>query len=226
MTHRVTETRRKSRPLLLYCLAMLWSVILLAIFAVANNLIVGVIGSVVALLTATGAIIGVIEPKPSWSNIFKWFGGAPPLWAVIAILSIDLLASIAWPALVYTQENRPIDVMSQISLDHNTRMLPEQGTATIEITINPWREILRITLQSSDHSPELGTCRPGLKFHITPKIAGNPGKSIQASPGESFTIRIPSLAKSISLGVMVSNARQGRNCAINLSVSDATLIND
>jgi hypothetical protein len=209
---------------LLSCVTMFWTIALLVILAISNDFAVVALGAIPALLSAIASIMAVMEPKPSWSKLLKWL--MPPPKVVLLILAIDVAGTALWLAWPHYQGNQPINAVSQIFLKGNKGLLPGKGTAIVDITIKQWRKNATVTLESEDHRPELGTCRPGTKFQVTSEINGNPSKHPPVSPGEPFAVGIPPLTKNIRLYVTVFNAHEDNNCAIDLSVSGVMLTND
>ncbi|GAA1768895.1 hypothetical protein GCM10009734_91720 [Nonomuraea bangladeshensis] len=148
-------------------------------------------------------------------------------WPVIAALfALNAIVGAITYVSTYVHENQSVDATAQIRLDNVKGLLPEQGHATVEITVKPWRKKALITLQTSDHRPELGTCRISTELQVTPLIAKNPGPTIRTLPGEEFQVDIRPGAEKLSLEVVVINKAKDANCAVDLSVLKVTLSND
>lgn len=198
-------------------IALVWTGVLLGFTVTKTNVASAVTATLVSIITAITALLGIFQP-PKFPTI------EPKITqGVVAIVLIaDFGVSIAWAGWSYYQAHQPIDVRSMIILGHNNDVMPGNH-ATLDAAITNKRRAISLVFGVVDHDPTIGNCVPTTSLSVTPDMGGNRGDTLQVSSGVPISVDLPPGIKKLHLDIEVTNTRGDSNCSVDLSVASATL---
>ncbi|MGW5161075.1 hypothetical protein ACWEPN_36890 [Nonomuraea wenchangensis] len=211
----------------LLCIGAIGAIGLIVTYVRSDNVLTGLVAAILSFGgTIIAAWIARSKPEEGQPGPAQWIITITRWPVIAALFALNAIVGAITYVSAYVNENQSVDATAQIHLDNVKGLLPEQGHATIEITVKPWRKKALITLQASDHRPELGTCRVSTELQVTPLIARNPGPTMRTLPEEEFQVDIRPGTEKLTLEVVVINKAKDANCAVDLSVLKVTLSND
>lgn len=182
-----------------------------------------VIGSVGTCLTT---FLGIFRPgRGDKPERLQWLTPAMLNVCVLGLLSVDLVASVGWPAWSYRQSTRNVDVTAQVEFVSSQDLQPG-SSATLIVPVPADRKTLTLEFQVVDTNPAEGDCAPETKLTVTPLTGAGQDLPYQ-SAGSGAPVNVPLLPgqRSAKIRVTVLNENPGgdQNCAVDLAVSSAIL---
>jgi hypothetical protein len=211
--------RFTTRFLVAATVALIWTIVLSGFVAAKTDVARAVAAFFASLVGVVTGIVGVFEPPG-----FPTIDPKVTRGVIVVILIVDFGLSVGWGGWSYYQANRAVDVFSQVSLTNNIGVFPGRRAA-LDVNITVKRSRIELVFQATDTRSDAGSCVPNTEFLVTPDAAGNRGVTVVASPGTPVWLDLPDGTKHLHLDIAVTNTRDDQNCAVNLSVTRATLQN-
>jgi hypothetical protein len=196
--------------------ATLWTAVLVILLLLTGDGLLRVIGGLGTILTGLGAVVQQRQLPRLDRKVATLI--------TVAVLAVDALGTVSWLGWRAYQENQPIDVTAQLSLDQNIDVRPG-GHAVLDADIPGTRTQIVLIFDVVDHNGEIGSCLPNTLLYVTPDTAGNRGTTRTVTPGEPVTLLLASHARHLHLDILISNVRDDTNCSVDVSVSSAKLTN-
>ncbi|HEU5157044.1 MAG TPA: hypothetical protein VFU43_08610 [Streptosporangiaceae bacterium] len=175
-----------------------------------------------AVLASLVTILGLFDVKirefPSLSR--RAAGGL-----IYLILVMNVLAGTGWGISSYHQAHRAVDVLAMITISRNIDLRPDGAPATLDAPITAQRDDIVLVFQAVDHNPEGGICTPFAEFLVTRRLSGNATAPVAAAPGRPVRVDLPRGGTNVHLEIALKDARQLRNCGVDLRVTSVKLAN-
>ncbi len=198
---------------------LIWTIVLFGFIAAKTDVARAVAAFFASLVGVVAGIVGVFEPPG-----FPTIDPKVTRGVVVVILAVDFGLSVGWGGWSYYQANRAVDVFSQITLKNSGGVLPG-GRAALDVDVSVERSRIELVFQAIDTNIGAGSCVPNTKFVVTPDVGGSHGVTVVANPGTPVWLDLPDGTRHLHLDIAVRNTRDDQNCAVDLSVTRATLQN-
>lgn len=201
--------------------ALVCTIILFVVIA-ARSGVAGAIAAALASLAALAAALASFFQAPKL-NVSAF---SPNLLRslVASVLVADLLAGAGWLAWSVYRDNRSVDVLGKVTLQHATGVLPGHES-TLLVPITAARNDLVAVFRAADHNSSIGTCAPDTVLTVTTDLGANRSQPVPVTPGHPARISIPPGTTELRLSIAVWNTRHDRNCGVDISVLSAQLQN-
>lgn len=204
-------------------LAVLWFLALLVATVVNTKGLSQVAAGFGGLITIAAVVVGAFQrklPVPNFKPDRRLV-----MRLVILIWTLAIGGSVAWGVVTYQQANAEVDVTTLVSADRNTNVLPGKN-ATFDIPVSAERNSIRVTFSMADHNKSLSSCAPLTELSVAAEMAGVPSDAQKADAGMSVRFALLVHVRQIRLTVTVENIHDDQNCAVDLFVTNAVLVND
>lgn len=199
--------------------ALIWTIVLLVFIVAKIDTAPAVAAFFVSLVGIITGIVGVFQPPR-----FPTIDPKVTRIVVVAILAVNFGVSAWWGSWSYYQANRTVDVLPQITLNNNVGVLPG-GHVELDVDVTVKRTHIELVFQATDHNVSTGSCGLNTNFSVMPVMGAYRPGVVTAAPGASVRLGLPEGIRQLHLDIAVTNVRGDHNCAIDLSVASAKLLN-
>jgi hypothetical protein len=179
--------------------------------------------SIVAEALSFASMIAAIVAG-SWQFRFPSLSQRMTKGAVVVFLAADLIVTAVWLGRTVHDNIRPIDVTANVDLRNHVGIV--HGThAESDVPVLATRRAIAIAFDIADHHPEQGVCAPYATLKVTAVTGSHQSQTATAKSGELITLAYPPSTDRLRLDILLVNDRD-HNCAMDLSVASARLVND
>ena len=216
----VTAPKAGGRFILASVFAALWTIGLLVLVAAKTQGLSQVAAGIGSVVTVAVAVVGMFQPVRAPAIDRRVLSRT-----VAALLVADISGSVGWALWSYHRANATVDVTALAALTPHQAVSPGHS-ATFDVDVTKSRTTLVVTFQAVDTYQGIGSCTSATHLSATSVTAAGQGAPVTVTLGVPARFHLVPHSRHVQLSVKVLNIHDDTNCAVDLSVSSATLVND